>query len=80
VAIKTLIVDDDPLNIELLDALLNPEGYSIIKAGSGEAALKCIEAQDPELVLLDIMMSGLSGYRILDEIRKNRKTRQSQSF
>ncbi len=72
--IKILLVDDEPVNIELLEAILEPGGYGLIKAVNGEEALKYLETNEPDLVLLDIMMPGLSGYAVLEEIRKNRKT------
>jgi DNA-binding response OmpR family regulator/anti-sigma regulatory factor (Ser/Thr protein kinase) len=70
-----LIVDDEPLNLELMDALLAPEGYSLMKAANGEKALEMIRDAEPDLVLLDIMMPGMTGYSVLQEIRGNEKTR-----
>jgi DNA-binding response OmpR family regulator/two-component sensor histidine kinase len=72
---KILIVDDEPKNIELLEALLEPEGYTLIKASNGSEALSLLSNDVPDLMLLDIMMPGLSGFSVLEEIRNNESTR-----
>jgi CheY-like chemotaxis protein len=74
-AVKILIVEDETVNMELLDALLNPEGYLIVKAGSGEAALEYLSGNEPDLVLLDIVMPGISGFSVLKAIRESGKNR-----
>jgi CheY-like chemotaxis protein len=74
-AIKILIVDDEPANIELLEALLEPEGYTLIKAKNGEEALEYLSANELDLVLLDVMMPGISGFSVLKEIRQNEKNK-----
>jgi CheY-like chemotaxis protein len=71
VAVKILIVEDEPKNMELLETLLNPEGYSMIKAGSGEEALEYLSGNEPDLVLLDIVMPGISGFSVLKAIRES---------
>ena len=73
--ITILMVDDQPANIELLEALLSPGGYRLIKASSGDEALTYLESNEPDLILLDIMMPGKSGYTVLEEIRNNERTR-----
>jgi DNA-binding response OmpR family regulator/anti-sigma regulatory factor (Ser/Thr protein kinase) len=72
---KILIVDDEPANIELLEALLGPEGYELKNAKDGPGALEALKTYEPDLILLDIMMPLMSGYRVLEEIRKNEITR-----
>lgn len=69
-----LIVDDNPTNVELLTAHLKPYGYQLEKAFDGEDALKKIEANPPDLVLLDLMMPRLSGYEVCETIKSNPKT------
>ncbi|MDB5810865.1 MAG: adenylate/guanylate cyclase, partial [Betaproteobacteria bacterium] len=70
-----LIVDDTPQNIELLSEVLGAD-YRIKAATSGERALKIIEAESPpDLILLDIMMPGLSGYDVCERLKANPATR-----
>ncbi len=58
---KILLVDDNPTNLQVLTGALEPEGYSILAAPSGEVALKVAARGEPDLILLDVMMSGLNG-------------------
>lgn len=60
-----LIVDDQPQNIELLEARLVPLGYEIVKASNGEEALEIISASKIDLILLDVLMPGMSGYEVM---------------
>jgi class 3 adenylate cyclase/CheY-like chemotaxis protein len=64
-----LVVDDDQRNIKLLEALLAPEGYSIVEAGSGEEALAAVAKERPDLVLLDIVMPGMDGFETCERLR-----------
>jgi len=61
-------VDDEPQNIELLEAYLVPQGYEIVKAVSSEAALEKLKEKPVHLVILDIMMPGKLGTELLPEI------------
>jgi putative two-component system response regulator len=70
-----LIVDDQPQNIELLDAFLAPQGYEIVKAASGEEALVKLSSNKIDLILLDVMMPGMNGFEVAQRIRQNDKTR-----
>ncbi len=67
---KILVVDDD-LNIcELLRLYLEKEGYSVVIANDGQAALELFREESPALVLLDIMLPKLDGWQVCREIRK----------
>ncbi len=66
-----LIVDDEPVNIQVLKNFLTLNQYQTISALDGFQALEMIEAQKPDLVLLDLMMPRLSGYQVCERIRKN---------
>jgi two-component system, sensor histidine kinase and response regulator len=68
-----LAVDDTPDNLLLLEAILSEEGYDIRTAEDGASALKSIEESPPDLILLDVMMPGMSGYEVTQRIRKNQK-------
>jgi len=71
---RILVVDDTPQNVRLLDDMLTVEGYDVVTAASGPEALESINANQPDLVLLDIMMPGMNGYEVCKEIRSNPKT------
>ncbi|WP_438696041.1 ATP-binding protein [Vibrio marinisediminis] len=64
-----LVVDDEPVNLRVLDSFLKLAGYRVRTAKDGYEALQCIEQEKPELVLLDVMMPGLSGYQVCETIR-----------
>ncbi len=66
---KVLVVDDTPNNVKLLADLLAVKGYAVATAGNGEEALAKIASERPDLVLLDVMMPGLSGYDVCRRIR-----------
>lgn len=70
-----LIVDDNPLNIELLEGYLSSSNYAIAKATNGLEALERVEADKPDLILLDIMMPGLNGYEVCKHLKDNPGTR-----
>ncbi len=59
---KILIVDDDRLNARILGSMLQPEGYTVATADSGEAALAACARAMPDLVLLDVMLPGIDGF------------------
>lgn len=65
-----LIVDDEPVNLQVLNNQLSMHSFSILQAGSGEQALKKIQNKKPDLVLLDVMMPRMSGYETCRKIRE----------
>ena len=67
---KILVADDDKNIAELLRLYLEKEGYSVVIAGDGEEAIVKFAPENPDLVLLDIMMPKLDGWQVLREIRK----------
>lgn len=71
---KVLIVDDNVTNVELLLAQLRNFPYELQTAYDGEAALRSIETDPPDLVLLDLMMPKISGYEVCQSIKTNKKT------
>lgn len=69
-----LVVDDQPQNVRLLDAVLSPRGYRVLTADSGPAALDVLAREDVDLVLLDIVMPKMDGYEVCERIRANDAT------
>jgi class 3 adenylate cyclase len=71
---RVLVVDDTPVNLKLLADLLGARGYTVTTAATGAEALEKIDAAPPDLVLLDVMMPGMSGYDVCRKIRENPAT------
>src|SRR6202171_4132201 len=71
---RVLIVDDERRNAELLKVMLLPEGYVLLTASSGEDALALLAEQQPDLILLDVMMPGMDGYQLATRIKQNPAT------
>ena len=67
---KILIVDDDENICELLRLYLVKEGFQVVLAGDGEEALARFTAENPDIILLDVMMPRLDGWQVCREIRK----------
>jgi adenylate cyclase len=72
---KILVVDDTPQNIKVLDAILAPRGYTVVSAISGAEALHKVQTDSPDLILLDILMPGMSGYEVAQRLRADPATR-----
>jgi adenylate cyclase len=71
---KILIIDDSADIVEILADLLRANGYEICTAGTGAEALAQIEGEEPDLVLLDVMMPNMTGYEVCRKIRENPAT------
>ena len=71
---KILAVDDVPQNLRLLEAVLAPNGFEVVKAVTGEEALLKVLHEKPDLVLLDIMLPGIDGYEVCRRLRADPKT------
>ena len=72
---KILVVDDVYANVEFLKTLLTREGYMVVTASNGEHALQMLEHDQPDLVLMDVLMPRLSGFEVCDRIKQNKATR-----
>ena len=64
-----LVVDDNQDIRDLITLIVEEEGYGVLAASDGESALNLLQIHQPELLLLDVMMPGLSGIDVLKEIR-----------
>ena len=71
---KVLIVDDVAANLKILRDALQPEGYEILVATSGKAALRTAAGTRPDLILLDVMMPEMNGYEVCQELKQSEAT------
>ena len=73
-----LIVDDNPQNVELLQAFLESLPVRIVTAADGVEALEKVEQHKPDLILLDIMMPRMSGFQVCRKLKGDARTRDIQ--
>lgn len=66
-----LVVDDDPKIVKLLKIELTTQGFTVLTADRGAAALESVERQRPDLVILDIIMPGMDGLEVLARLRES---------
>ncbi|MFO0700574.1 MAG: response regulator [Nitrospira sp.] len=71
---KILVVDDTPLNVKLLVDLLGFHNYEMVVASSGSEALEQVGKERPDLILLDVVMPGMSGYEVCQKLREDPET------
>ena len=67
---KILIIDDEEVLRDVLDAVLRREGFEVIPAASGEEGLACLDQEDIDLIILDMMLPGMSGSEVLRVVRQ----------
>ena len=72
---KILVVDDEPANVELLSAYLEKGGYDTLTAANGVEAMKLVDGDPPDLILLDAMMPKMDGFEVCKRLKGNNKTR-----
>jgi putative two-component system response regulator len=72
---RLLLVDDDPTSLRLLRGMLSAEGYVLEDADGGDAALRAVERQAPDLVVLDLAMPGVDGFAVLRRLKGAEATR-----
>ena len=68
---RILVVDDEKGITNIIKSLLSKEGHEVQIANEGTEAIKKIEAVNPDLVILDVMMPGMNGYEVCAEIRRS---------
>lgn len=74
-AIKNvLVVDDSPTDAHVLTEMLEKNGFSVISASSGEEGVEMAKSQKPDLILMDVVMPGMSGFEATRAISKNADT------
>ena len=71
---KILVVDDEESIVKIIEYNLKKEGYEVICAGDGETACKLAFSENPDLILLDIMMPIMDGYEVCKKVREKSNT------
>ena len=71
---KILIVDDSPTETSLLRTMLEKNGYSVLTASSGEEGVEMTRLEQPDLVLMDIVMPGLNGFQATRQLSRSAET------
>lgn len=74
---KIMVVDDSELNQMMMESFLEPMGHNVILAGDGREALEKIAAEDPDLILLDVMMPEMDGFEVCRRLKQNERTRHT---
>lgn len=70
-----LVVDDEPINIQLLQKKLEWDGLRVLTANSGQECLEICKEQKPDLILLDVMMPGMDGFEVCQKLRDEDSTK-----
>jgi signal transduction histidine kinase/CheY-like chemotaxis protein len=73
--IRVLVVDDEAANLDLLQALLEPEGFKVLRASGGKEGIDVARAQRPQLILLDLLMPEVTGFDVVEALRADDATR-----
>jgi len=72
---KILLVDDEPEFVSMLQMRLEANRYDVVTANDGREGLQKIAEENPDLVLLDVMMPGMDGFEVLEKLRKSPSTK-----
>ncbi len=73
--LKILVVEDNPVNLELFTDFLNVGGYECIRTPKGEDAIELARKEDPDLVLLDIQLPGVDGLTVVKDLKAHDATK-----
>lgn len=73
--VKVLVVDDDRNVITIIKDSLEPEQFKILEAVNGKEALGMVFAESPDILVLDIMMPDMDGYKVIEELKKHDSTK-----
>lgn len=71
---KILVIDDDQGLIDIIQANLEPEGFRVLGATNGAEGLRLLKAEKPNLVILDVLMPGMDGWGVLQQIESDPQT------
>ncbi len=71
---KVLVVDDSPTDAHVVTGILEKNGFTVISASSGEEGVEIAKSQQPDLILMDVVMPGMSGFEATRAISKDPQT------
>lgn len=71
---RILVVDDEPDVVQLLERTLGSDGYEVVAAYDGLSALDLAATENPDIILLDVMMPMMSGYEVAEQLKANPQT------
>lgn len=71
---SVLAIDDDPLALELIDAVLSPAGYQVLKAADGHHGVTAAKIEHPGLVIVDLLMPEMDGFAVVEQLRADPTT------
>ena len=73
--VRVLVVDDEQSNLDLIEALLKPAGFTVLRANGGQEGIEMAKSRLPNLILLDLVMPGVSGFEVVEQLRAEDQTR-----
>lgn len=73
---KILVIEDDPANLRLIRYTLEKKGYEVVTAPNGLEGLRKAQKEEPDLIILDVMLPGIDGYEICHRLRAEPQTAQ----
>jgi len=78
--VKILVIDDDPLAVEMITSMLEPSGFGILRAYGGRQGLELAVQQQPDLIVLDLLMPEISGIEVVQGLKSNPQTKDIPIF
>jgi CheY-like chemotaxis protein len=72
---RLLVVDDDPQVVDLVRQILEDEPYEVVAAADGQEALEAIVHKRPDAMLLDLLMPGIDGFTVIEQLQQDPQTR-----
>lgn len=73
---KVLVIEDNPMNMELATDLLRIHGHEVLQARTADEALRVLQGEIPDLILMDIQLPGLNGLDLTKSLKEDRRTKE----
>jgi len=73
---KILVIKDDPISLRLIEYTLHKEGYQVLRAKNGLEGISKAQSEEPDLIILDIMLPDIDGFEVCHRLRANSQTAQ----